>query len=392
MELALAFPYSLGLIAAFNPCGFALLPAYLSYFLGIDPSSKTADDTVGAERQLLATLLRAFAVSITLTVGFIGVFGLFGLLFETVLSQGAILDRIGYVTIGVGVLMLLMGVVLLAGKAINLRLPKMSKGTDSRGLGSVFLFGVSYAVVSLSCTIGLFIASVASSFDDVGFWDGVANFIAYGLGMGSVITFLTMALALARTGVVTRMRQMLRWVNRVSGLMLVLAGAYLMNYGWWELQLRDDVFASNIFVEWFIERQTDLQAWIDMTTPHRLGVLCLLGVAGVFLVGWRQVTACELRRRVVTDAYWLAWLVVEFVFNNGDFLVGPAVRFIAGWPERIGNWFSDPLRFAIIVELGLLVLLGWLVYESRYSSLMQQWQQQRKASPEESESVPGLET
>ena len=34
IDVDLAFPLAAGLIAAFNPCGFAMLPAYLSYFLG----------------------------------------------------------------------------------------------------------------------------------------------------------------------------------------------------------------------------------------------------------------------------------------------------------------------------------------------------------------------
>ena len=34
IDVDLAFPLAAGLIAAFNPCGFAMLPAYLAYFLG----------------------------------------------------------------------------------------------------------------------------------------------------------------------------------------------------------------------------------------------------------------------------------------------------------------------------------------------------------------------
>ena len=31
-----AYSFMLGILAAVNPCGFVLLPAYLLYFLGID--------------------------------------------------------------------------------------------------------------------------------------------------------------------------------------------------------------------------------------------------------------------------------------------------------------------------------------------------------------------
>ena len=48
----------------------------------------------------------------------------------------------------------------------------MNKGTGSRELPSVFMFGVSYAVVSLSCTAPLFINNVVASFSDSSTLDG----------------------------------------------------------------------------------------------------------------------------------------------------------------------------------------------------------------------------
>ena len=354
MELALAFPYSLGLVAAFNPCGFALLPAYLSYFIGVEQSGAPQDEASGT--RTLAAVLRGIVVSLTLTAGFVAVFGAFGVLFETVLSQSAVLDRIGYVTIVVGAAMALLGIWLLAGRSINLRLPKMSRGTEGRGLPSVLMFGVSYAVVSLSCTIGLFIAAVTATFADQGFADGVANFVAYGLGMGSVITFLTLALAMARTNVVGAMRKAFRWINPVSGLMLLASGVYVANYGWWELQVIDDPTASNPLVDWFIDLQAAVSNWISHTTPHRLGVLCALGVLGALLAGWRQAESDALKRRSVTAAYAVLYLGVEFGFNGGDFILEPVLRFVAGWPLRVGHWFTDPLRFGVIGEILFTVL------------------------------------
>ena len=369
MELALAFPYSLGLLAALNPCGFALLPAYLSYFVGSDRASLTAASGPGTvatatvrPTELMASVVRAITVGLTLTAGFVGVFGLFGVLFETILSQGAVLKRTGYFTIVIGIAMVGLGVVMLAGRQLNLRLPKMSRGTSSRRLGSVFMFGVSYAVVSLSCTIGLFIAATTATFTDQGTLDGIANFVAYGAGMGSLVTFLTLAVALARTNLINTMRGAMRWVSPLSGALLVMAGVYLVNYGWWELRLLDDPTASNALVEKFIEFQGAVNEWIQQVTPHRIGVICGLGVLGALLLGWRQLEADTTKRRAVTAAYVIVWLVVEFGFNRGEFGVLPVVRFVAGWPERVANWFSHPLRFGVALEAMLLTLVAWTVF------------------------------
>ena len=362
MELAAyAYPFSLGLVAAFNPCGFALLPAYLSYFIGIETSG-TATESSGT--RALGAMLRAIIVALTLTAGFVAVFGAFGVLFETVLSQGTVLDRVGYVTIVIGVGMALLGVWLLAGRSINLRLPKMSRGTGSRGLASVFMFGVSYAVVSLSCTIGLFVAAIAASFSSDGVANGIANFVAYGVGMGAVMTFLTLALAMARTSVVGAMRKMFRWINPISGLVLVASGVYLVNYGWWELQVIDDPRSTNVLVEKFSEFQGAVTNWIDDTTAERLGVLCALGVLGALLVGWRQAETHVLTRRLVTAAYAVLYLVVEFGFNRGDFVLLPVLRFLAGWPARVAHWFGDPLRFGVPLEIVFTALVGWIAWRA----------------------------
>ena len=63
-----AFALAAGMAATVNPCGFALLPAYLSAFVGIEHKAGRAG-AVG----------RALTVSLALTAGFVLVFGAFGL-------------------------------------------------------------------------------------------------------------------------------------------------------------------------------------------------------------------------------------------------------------------------------------------------------------------------
>ncbi len=56
-----------GMLAAFNPCGFALLPGYLALFLA---------DAQGAGRS--TAIRRAIAISASLTAGFVAIFGVVG--------------------------------------------------------------------------------------------------------------------------------------------------------------------------------------------------------------------------------------------------------------------------------------------------------------------------
>ena len=74
-------------------------------------------------------------------------------------------------------------------------------GGRDRGLGSMYLFGVSYATVSLSCTLGPFLVVLTPTFRSSGTVAGMAAFVWYALGMGLVVGAVTVAVAGAQGGV-----------------------------------------------------------------------------------------------------------------------------------------------------------------------------------------------
>ncbi len=276
MNASLVYAFGVGMVATFNPCGFAMLPAYLSYFLGLEAEVEPDG------RDVSAAVLRALTVGATMTAGFVAVFAVLGLALEPVLST--LQQRLPWVTILLGVGLVVMGGLMLRGRTFTVKLPKLNKGTESRELTSVFLFGVSYAVVSLSCTISLFTAAVVTTIDTESFAVGIGAFLAYALGMGLVLTALTLAIALARQSLVGRLRRVLPYVNRVSGGLLVLAGAYVAYYGWYELQ----VFGGNVDAggpaRWVFEVNGRISNWISDVGPTRLGLVLGLTITLVVLV------------------------------------------------------------------------------------------------------------
>ena len=64
-----AFAFTAGIFATVNPCGFAMLPAYLSYFLGVEGKS----DVDGDAR---SSLIRAITTGGIVSLGFLVVFGI----------------------------------------------------------------------------------------------------------------------------------------------------------------------------------------------------------------------------------------------------------------------------------------------------------------------------
>ena len=182
IEAPIAYAFALGMVALVNPCGFALLPAYLGFFLGVDEDPSTGK---------VHALNRAQVVGLALSLGFLTVFGLLGLVFAGIYAS--IRDWLPWVTFAIGLGLVGLGLAMVRGLQLDVRLPKLDKGTGSRQLASMYLFGVSYAVASLSCTIGLFLGAAGVAASGASTADRLASFLAYGAGMGLLATVLTLA-------------------------------------------------------------------------------------------------------------------------------------------------------------------------------------------------------
>lgn len=228
-EGLLAVALGAGMFAAVNPCGFALLPAYVSLLVA-------GDDSPDRRR----AVLRALALTGAMTLGFSGVFLAFGLAVAPVVSQ--VQRHLPWVTVALGLLLVVLGGWLLAGHRLAApRLPRRARTRPAKPLQRSFWsmtgFGAGYAVASLSCTVAPFLAVVVAGFRSDSVVEGVLLFVAYAAGMGSVVGALAVATALASTTTVQRLRRSGAWASRAAGLVLVGAGAYVAYYGWWELRV-----------------------------------------------------------------------------------------------------------------------------------------------------------
>lgn len=286
----LAYAFIAGTVATINPCGFALLPAYLSYFLGLDDGADQGDAPDGRPTSGVANpVLRALGVSLAVTLGFVAVFGVMGVVWSSV--SGWLGTRLPYFTIVIGIALVGLGIAMLRGFEPTINLPKLQLSDRRRELSSMFLYGVSYAIASLSCTIGVFIAVTSTTLTNSGFLEGVATFVAYGLGMGTTLAVLTIAVALAKAGLIARFRSLLPKMNAISGVLLILAGAFVAYYAYVEIQELAGNGSSGV-VPWVRELQSSLQRWAEQMGAARL----LIG-AIVIIGGALAVTALVSRNR-----------------------------------------------------------------------------------------------
>ena len=62
------FAFTAGLLSTVNPCGFAMLPAYLSFFMGLEDEDAPRRVVVG----------RALKIGLIMSAGFVAVFTVIG--------------------------------------------------------------------------------------------------------------------------------------------------------------------------------------------------------------------------------------------------------------------------------------------------------------------------
>ena len=220
-ELALVFAFSAGLLATVNPCGFIMLPAFVSYQLG-------ARDEQFAMRPLPARLVRAGLVAAVVTAGFLVVFAVVGLVFA--LGGRAVAQFVPWAALGIGLALIAVGLAGLRGHGLRLPLPSLAATKTGAGIGAMFLFGVGYAVASLSCTLPVFLVVIGSALAASGVVGAFALFVAYALGMGAVLGAVALATALAKEIVVRWLLAATPHVERLGALLLIAAGAYLVYY------------------------------------------------------------------------------------------------------------------------------------------------------------------
>jgi len=213
-----AFAYSAGLIAFLNPCGFAILPSYVSYSVA-NPEA----EQIPIKRRLA----RGALVGLIITLGFIAIFGSVGAVFSYFGSSLA--KYVVWASVAIGAVIIVLGALLLRNKTISIAIHNPVR-ISGRGYSSSFMFGIGYSVTSISCTMPIFLLVVTTALATGGFLDGLVIFLTYAIGMGTAMTVFSAAVSASRHAVVAKFRNFMQYVKKISGIVLIAAGAYVIYY------------------------------------------------------------------------------------------------------------------------------------------------------------------
>jgi cytochrome c-type biogenesis protein len=215
---AVTFAFGAGLLATVNPCGFVMLPAFLSLQVAPD----------GAEpRSLARRWTDGLNVGVVLSSAFSAVLVSAGVILA--LGLRSLIDVIPWLVVLVGGALIIAGIAVLRGHHAGVRIrgafSAVERARSPRT--KVAAFGAGYAIASLSCTLAvvLSVAGQATAGDALRF---AAVFAAFATGSFSALLALSISVAVADGIVARAMKRLGPAMQAISGTMLIVSGLYLI--------------------------------------------------------------------------------------------------------------------------------------------------------------------
>ena len=221
--------FSAGLVTFVNPCGFAMLPVYVTYYFKNENLEKNNLEKNSFWKRIFLSLLLGLMVSL----GFAVAFSLIGII-VSYLGRG-LLRYVGWFDLFMGIILIIIGCIYLFNLNANINLyqltnlgEKLKSNKLKNKYSSFFLYGVGFAIASLGCTLPIFLLVVTSAIQTKGFFNGIIIFLIYAAGMSFFMIFFSLAVAFSKTAIEKTLKRWVPYINKFGAVIVILAGFYLI--------------------------------------------------------------------------------------------------------------------------------------------------------------------
>jgi cytochrome c-type biogenesis protein len=212
------FSFVQGVLAFLAPCAVALLPGYIVAFI-----SRTADINPG----LSTRLFRGLKLAMLSIAGILAIYAIAALL---IVSAAQLLkDYMMWITIGMGGILIVIGILMAAGKSFSFTL-NVNHATPKSEVAEAFVFGLAYAIGALGCLFPLFLIVATQALAAPSALTGAGYFAAYFAGMSLMMIATILLSVLARDAMMKYLRKILPHMEMATGWMLIFAGGYVIYY------------------------------------------------------------------------------------------------------------------------------------------------------------------
>ena len=216
--------FSAGLISFLNPCGFALLPVYITYYFKNEGLEKAS---------LFRRTFAGLAFGLMVSLGFAAVFSSIGIVVAYIGTS--ILKYAGWFDLFIGFLLIAIGVIYLLNLNLKIKLNKLTNFGEKlksnklkNKYTSFFLYGMGFAIASLGCTLPIFLLVVTAASKAGGILSGIAIFLIYAAGMSMFMIIFSLAIALSKTVMESLLKKWMPYVYKLGAVIVIIAGIYLI--------------------------------------------------------------------------------------------------------------------------------------------------------------------
>lgn len=207
-----------GVLAFLAPCAVALLPGYIVAFVS---RNSQKDPTTGRR------FYRGLKLAMLSILGILLVYAIAGGLI--IVAAQVLKDYMKWITVGMGGILIVLGIFMMVGKNISFSL-NMNNPTYKTEAAEAFVFGIAYAIGALGCLFPLFLVVATQAMAAPSAWLGASYIGAYFVGISGMMIATIVLSTFAKDFLTKYLRTILPHMERITGILLVLAGGYVIYY------------------------------------------------------------------------------------------------------------------------------------------------------------------
>lgn len=216
--------FSAGLVSFVNPCGFALLPVYITYYFKNEELEKST---------LWKRLFIGLIFGLMVSFGFVAIFSLIGFIVSYI-GRG-LLKYVGWFDLFIGVLLVIIGFIFLFNLNAKINLSKITNFGEKLKSNKLknkylqfFFYGMGFAIASLGCTLPIFLLVVTTAIQQTGIANGIIIFLIYAAGMSFFMILFSLGVAFSKTIIEKTLKKWMPYIYKLGAVIVVIAGLYLI--------------------------------------------------------------------------------------------------------------------------------------------------------------------
>ncbi|RLF22793.1 MAG: hypothetical protein DRN15_08090 [Thermoprotei archaeon] len=212
----LLLSFMAGILTFTSPCSMPLIPVFIAHIMKLRPS-----------KDMLSSVVKSLGIS--LVAGMTSALTLAVLSFVAIITLMKAREVATWIDVLLALILIMMGVLMLKG--FKIVIPQWSRFGPISGRSAYLtslLYGLTYALVSMSCSLPILLMFISTSIKARSYLEATLLLASYMAGL--VIPFMAIGTltALSRDLAVRCSRSIAQYIDRVSALLLIMAGVYLL--------------------------------------------------------------------------------------------------------------------------------------------------------------------